>query len=431
MAVSHRGLRDFAFVGRDKVGKKVTGHVRAVNRQAAIERLGTRRNIAVLSVSEKVSLSESYEVFLSRFRYLLDGMQLDSAKLLFYRQLAKFLRADIPVDRALTICVEACRNARFAEVIRAVIQSVQDGEKSSLADAMEQHPDEFSQFEIAMIRAGEGARLPEVLKRLVNILSRKKRISSKITRALYYPLFVTLSMVGFVIFIVLYFIPQFSSIAAQLGQKTPPGLLVMKAVGDALTSPMWITLVVVVLIGVFAGFRAALQVPAFADFVDGLTVRRWRVLGVDFGVPVIQRIRLMAIEALFARLFASLNDAAVPLDEALTLVSDALPSRVFKKAVGAMIVELRRTGADLSTLLIASTLFNHDFVSIVAAGEESHTVTDSFDTLGNERDEEVDGDLDALTTIIEPLLVLVMGFFVATIVGTVYSSMYSMISQIK
>ena len=175
---------------------------------------------------ETKSLVSSFEVLTARALYWFYGTTIAKAKLIFFRQMAKFMRHGMPIERALNTCMSTSQNPRFREVLRVVTADIIEGRHPRFSEALALH-EEFSTLEIAMIRAGEGgAGFPMVLERIERLLSRNRRIVGKVTRALFYPAFVTLGIVGFLVYIVTYFVPQFAKIASEFDQATPPYLVI-------------------------------------------------------------------------------------------------------------------------------------------------------------------------------------------------------------
>jgi type IV pilus assembly protein PilC len=273
-----------------------------------------------------------------------------------------------------------------------------------------------------MIRAGEGgAGFPSVLARIERLLSRQRRIVGKVTKALFYPALVLLGIIGFLIYIVVYFVPQFAKLASQFNQETPPYLVVLTNVGTWLTNPVSLA---VLLIGtgiVVLGARAALLVPSIAYAWDAAVLR----------LPIVGEIRRKAMRSTFSRLYSSLMAAGVPIPQAFELVEGTMSSVVYRTALGRIREWIQAEGGSFADHAAKTGWFDPDYLALIGAGEQSASMTESFDVVADEDDEDVDNALDTLSSLLEPILVGVLGLVVALVVGTMYGSIYSLIGKIK
>jgi type IV pilus assembly protein PilC len=414
-------VRRFAYVARNARGGRVTGEISAESRPTAYQNLSDRRGLAVVSLHETKSVVSSLEVLSARVLYWYHGTSITKAKLIFFRQMAKFMRHGMPIERALTTCMSTSQNPRFREVLRVITADIVEGRHPRFSDALAQH-EEFSTLEIAMIRAGEGgAGFPMVLERIERLLSRHRRITGKVLRALFYPTFVLLGIVGFMIYIVTYFVPQFAKIASEFNQDTPPYLVIMSNIGAWLASPFTVTMLLVLAAIGFLGARALLLVPSVAYSWDAMWLR----------APIAGEIRRKAIRSTFSRLYSSLMAAGVPIDQAFDLVIETMTSPVYRRALTQIRESIRLQGGTFADYAAKTGWFDADYVALIGAGEQSASMTDSFDTVADEDDADVDNMLDSLSALLEPLLVGLLGIAVAILVGTVYGSIYSLIGKIK
>jgi type II secretory pathway component PulF len=418
---SASSIRRYAYVARNARGGRVTGEISADSRPTAYQNLSERRGLTVFSLHETKSLVSSFEVLTARALYWFYGTTIAKAKLIFFRQMAKFMRHGMPIERALNTCMSTSQNPRFREVLRVVTADIIEGRHPRFSEALALH-EEFSTLEVAMIRAGEGgAGFPMVLERIERLLSRNRRIVGKVTRALFYPAFVTLGIVGFLVYIVTYFVPQFAKIASEFDQATPPYLVILTNIGEWLASPFTVTVLVILAAIVFIGTRTLLLIPSVAYAWDAFFLR----------VIIAGEIRRKAIRSTFSRLYSSLMAAGVPIEQAFDLVIETITSPVYRRALREIREAIRLQGGSFSEYAAKTGWFDPDYVALISAGEQSASMTDSFDTVADEDDADVDDMLDSLSALLEPILIGVLGIAVAVIVGTVYGSIYSLIGKIK
>ena len=415
-------LRRFAYVARNAKGGRVTGEISSDSRLTAFHHLSERRGLSVIAIKEATTIIASFEIWIARLLFWYYGSQIAKAKLVFFRQMAKFMRHGMPIESALNICMSTTCNPRFREVIRVVTADIVDGRHPRFSDAIAQHPEEFSKLETAMIRAGEGgAGFPNVLARIERLLARQRRIVGKVTKALFYPTLVLLGIVGFLIYIVVYFVPQFARLASQFNQETPPYLVVMTNIGEWLVNPIVLMMLLLIATATFVGIHLALLVPSIAYGCDAALLR----------APVIGEIRRKAIRSNFSRLYSSLMAAGVPISQSFELVEGTIGSIVYRTALGHIRDWIRADGGTFSEHAAKTGWFDPDYVALVGAGEQSASMTESFDIVADEDDEDVDNALDSLSALLEPILVGLLGLVVALVVGTVYGSIYSLIGKIK
>lgn len=420
MAVTVDSRMDrFLYVARDEHGKRVSGAISAFSRTAAWSRLTDERRLAVVSLDHARARGGSYEMIAARLAHWSYGFLTLRAKLLFYRQIAKFMRHGIPIEEGLELCSQTARTPRFRDVLRAVKFDVMRGRPFS--EALSNH-EEFGRIEIAMVRSGEkGAGFPTVLERIAFLLGRQNRLTNKLLTALVYPVIIGLASMGFVVFITTSFVPQFTRFAGQFGAGIPGGLSQLVSLGHFISSPLEVTLALafLVILGVLA--RWLLRLPRLAIRVDEFTLKIW----------LVGRIRRLAIRSMFARLYSSLYAAGVPVVTALDMIIDATTSPIYRRVFAQVRETMIADGGKIGQHLQKSKWFESDFVALVRAGEESASLVESLDTIAEEDDVEIDNLTEVLSRTFEPIFILVMGVLVGYLVVTVYGSIYWLYGRIR
>jgi type IV pilus assembly protein PilC len=412
-------MERYLFVAKDEQGKRVSGALSAISRPAAWTRLTDERHLAVVSLDLARARGGSYEMIAARLAHWSYGFLTLRSKLLFFRQIAKFMRHGIPIEEALELCSETARTPRFRDVLRAVKYDVMRGRP--LSEALSHH-EEFGRVEIAMVRSGEkGAGFPKVLERVAFLLSRQNRLTNKLLTALVYPAIIALTSALFVVFITTNFVPQFAKFAGQFGAGIPGGLSQLVDVGHFIASPLEITLALAFLVMVGVCLRWLIALPGLALRVDEVTLKIW----------LVGRIRRLAIRSMFARLYSSLYAAGVPVITALDMIIDATTSPIYRRVFAQVRETMIADGGKIGQHLQKSPWFDRDFVALVRAGEESASLVESLDTIAEEDDVEIDNLTEALSRTFEPIMILVMGGLVGYLVTTVYGSIYWLYGRIR
>jgi len=410
----------YRYAGRSSSGDRVSGEIGAPSRVDAIRRLEAR-NVALISLDPITTFASSYEALGARLLYWWHGLRLRPAQLTFFRQMAMFEKNEVLLQRSLGLCMASCSNPRLREALRGVLADVSDG-GVKLHAAMAARTGEFTKMMVAMVEAGEeGAGFALVLERIGKLLERGKRAYGKVQKAMYYPASVLLGVVGLVVWLVSNFVPRFTTIAAQYHQKPSEDLIRLTQVGLLFSSPVSVTVMLALSIGVWFACRQALKRPAIAYGWDRALYR----------LPLIGGIRKKAVLATLSRLLGAMLFSGVPYDRALELVMSATPSPLYRKGLAEMRADIRANGGTFSAAALKTGLFDPDYLALVAAGEQSKSSSEMLERIADDYDADVERDLDAATAILEPALIVVMGGIVFGVVAVVYGSLYGMMTKIR
>jgi general secretion pathway protein F len=321
------------------------------------------------------------------------------------RQMSTLLRSGITLIDALTAIVDQLDNEKFKRVFGAIKSDVNEG--SSLADAMGKHPAVFDNLYISMVRAGEASgALDKVLVRLADFTEAQARLKSKVFGAMLYP--IIMLGVGSVIMVILFVvvIPRITKIFTQVKADLPPQTRLLIFMADMIRGYWWILLPA--LIGSIWYFfhwkKSAKGRPKWDRFTLAMPI---------FGAVV----RLVAI-ARFARTLATLLRSGVPVLNALDITKDVLNNLRLAEVVGEA-REAIREGESISAPLKKSKEFPPIVVHMVATGEKSGQLEEMLEHVADNYDFQVDQKVERLTTLIEPIMIVVMGVGVAFIVFSI------------
>lgn len=405
----------FYYTAVDKNKQSQTGVIEAVDRIGAIKSL-TKQSLRPISIKEQDPKNKpfSLEDFIGKNRVKPDHL------VLFTRQLSAMVSAGVPILRALNSLQQHAESPALKNIIGDIIADVESG--SSLADSMSKHPNAFSDVYINMVRAGEAAGiLDDILKRLALQQEKNASIRKKIKSAMSYPVVLmvitVLAFFGLMIFV----IPQIGKIIKDLGgpdAEMPALTQFMLAISDFITSKWMILLpVLAVLIILLMRF---LKTPAGKNFLH-VTVLK---------IPVIKLVIMKIAVARFARTFSALMGAGVAVLEALNVTARAVGNVVYERALLAAAEEVKN-GKNLSGAISGNELFPPIVSQMLAVGEETGQTDTVLVKVADFYEEEVDTAIDGMSSIIEPVMIVLMGSMVGLIAASVMGPIAGMSQSIK
>jgi type IV pilus assembly protein PilC len=331
---------------------------------------------------------------------------------IFTRQLATMIGAGIPLMEALEILHAQTENPRFAIVLDRVVEDIRAG--SDLSAAMSKYPTVFSNIYLAMIRAGEvSGQIDEILVRLAGYMEEAQKLKAEIKSAMTYPV-VSLTMItGITLFLMTYIVPQFGTIFSQITDKNgnplelPTITKVTLAISNFLVNQWYILLALI--IGSVVGLQAYKKTEKGAYQWDWLMLK----------IPVFGQLFSKVALSRFSKTFATLIKSGVPILGALEIVSATSGNRVIMAAVDAARDSVREGNA-LADPLGRSPVFPPMVVKMIAIGERSGALESLLEKISVFYDDQVAASVKALTSLIEPIMIGVMGVMVGGIVLAVF-----------
>jgi len=332
--------------------------------------------------------------------------------MVFTQDLSTLLEAGLPVDRSLSILTDVSENEKFATVIQEIRKSVQGG--AYLSDAMSMHPAVFSKFYVNMVRAGEaGGVLGTVLERLGEFLETSQELKEYIRSALVYPLFLLFVGGISVIILLVFVIPKFSVIFADMGQAIPLSTRILLTMSNILKSFWWLILPAAG--GIVIAFRRYANTPAGRQRLDRCNLR----------VPLIGDLIRKIEVARFARTLGTLMGNGVPILRALELVRDIISNTVIAGALET-VRERVKEGERLSKPLEDTQVFPSLAVQMITVGEESGKLDEMLVRVAQNYEKNVRNTVKRLISLLEPAMILVMGLVVGFIVISMLTAIFSM-----
>jgi MSHA biogenesis protein MshG len=398
----------FRYRGRTPEGQTVTGTLEGESASAVADEL-SRGQITPLDIAEVAGAGPDLTAWLHRLRR---GRVPLEDLILFTRQMATLLRAGVPLLRALAGQIESVPNERLGEALQGVRETVESGR--TLADGLALYPDVFSEIFVHMVRVGEASgNLEEVFRRLSAYLEQEKDTRDRTKQALRYPMLVVVAIaVAFVILNVVV-IPKFVGLFGDLGAELPLPTRILIGVSDFTRSYGWLLLIA--LIGAGYGLRRYIETEAGRQLWD-----RWKLK-----VPIIGDIFFKLALARFTRTFATTTHSGVPVVEGLNVVARAVGNRYVGDHVAAMRDGVER-GDSLYNTARREGLFPLTVLQMIEVGEETGAVDDMMEQVAEYYEREVDLKIDSLSSLIEPVLIAVIGAMVLLLALGIFLPMWDM-----
>jgi type IV pilus assembly protein PilC len=348
---------------------------------------------------------------------LLEGGITVRDKALFASKLSALVDAGVPILRSLDLMKNQQRSPAFKRALTAMAQDVNQG--GSLGNAMRRWPKIFDNLCIAMVEAGEaGGVLDETLKRLATLLEETSKLQNQIKGAMGYPITVLVVAISVFLAMTIFLIPTFSGIFEQLGADLPLFTQMMVDFSGFLRS--WKALVLVgllVLVGMW--FMAFYRTANGRRQVDSLLLK----------TPLFGDLQTKSATAQFCRTMSSLSRAGVPILQALEIVRDTTSNTIFGDALANSRVEVSE-GIPLSIALSMKKVFPEMAISMLAIGEETGEMDAMLSKVADFYEDEVSTTVKAMTAMLEPAMIVLVGAIVASVLVAMYLPMFSVFEHI-
>ena len=397
---------------RDKQGKVLEGSLEADSTTLVANKL-RQMGYVPLAIDKKNTAGLQRELSIPFFK--------PKAKLkdiaIFSRQFATMINSGLSLLRSLYILEEQTDNKYLAGVLRDVRQDVEKG--TSLSQALSRHPKTFNRLYVAMVRAGEtGGVLDSVLLQLADTIEKQVALRSKIKSAMTYPVAVLSLVILIVTAMLLFIVPTFKALYKDLGGTLPLPTRLLIGVSSGLTK--FLPIVIIVDVAMVMGFKRWIATEKGRGIWDRVKLR----------IPLFGKLVHKTAVTRFARTLSSLLRAGVPILEALEITSETVGNHVFELAVKDA-QEGVKTGEPLAKRLGDHHIFPPMVIQMTAVGEETGAVDTMLDKIADFYDQEIESMVASLTSLLEPLLITVLGGAVGSMVISLYMPMFNIIKLIK
>jgi len=334
----------------------------------------------------------------------------------FTRSFAVMIRARLSLVQSLETAANQCKHAYLRQAIEDVRRDVQRGK--SLADSLARHDRIFNSLYVHLAQIGEVAGiLDRVLLRLATHLEKAAALKRKIQFALFYPGLILTVAVGAIVFFLTTIVPTFAEMYADFGRELPGPTQVILALSEAMTD--YFPVVLVSLSLVVVGLGVLLQSPAGRLTWDRLKLR----------IPLVGTLLSKSLTARFCRTLGTLLSSGVALVDALSILAKASGNQFVERTLGDGLVRVRR-GSSLYEPLKQAGFFPDMVVQLIAVGEQTAELDGMLLHAADHYEQEVDAFLDGLTSIIEPILIVVIGLMLGGILVSLYLPMFELINTV-
>jgi type IV pilus assembly protein PilC len=389
----------FAYKAKDSSGKVKEGTVDAPDQKAAMARLREQK-LSVLEIKQGAA------------KKLKKGSVDNKDVVIFSRQLSTLVSAGVPIVQGLTILEQQAEAPAFKYVVGNLRTDIEAG--LSIADAMAKHPQAFTELYVAMIRAGEvGGILDTILERLSAYLEANEALKSKVKSAMMYPTVVFSAAFLITVFLIIFVIPIFKDIFSGFGAELPFVTRIIIGLSDFLRSKI---LYILPPIGLAVwGFKKWMKTEKGQEKIDEISLK----------LPVIGILVKKVAIAKFSRTLGTLIKSGVPILQGLETVAKTAGNKIIEKAINASRDSIKE-GGRISDPLKKANIFPPMVIQMISVGEETGGLDNMLNKIADFYDAEVDVAVKGLTSMIEPLIMIVLGFVIGTIVIAMFMPMFAL-----
>jgi type IV pilus assembly protein PilC len=402
-------MSTYVFKAMDLAGVKARGELEADSKQAVSDQL-KQRGLIVLDIADKHASREIELEFLKRVKA--------SDLAIFSRQLSTMISSGMSILRSLYVLEEQTESKFLKETVVSVRKDVEAG--LSLSDAMARHPKVFSPLFVAMTQAGEaGGVLEDALLRVADQLQKDASLRRQIRSAMVYPTLVVTFAVGVMMALVAFLVPVFEGVFKQFGGNLPAITKVSVMMSHAVTGYWWLMFL-----------SAAAAVVGFLKWKKSSWGRpQWDRFRLRVPLKIGAIVQQVAV-ARWSRTLASLTAAGVPLLLALDITGRTGGNVVVEEAMEGVITSVKR-GGTIAAPLAEAPIFPTMVTHMVGVGEETGALDSMLDKIAEFYEEQVEASVKALTSIMEPVMIIVIGGIVGFIVISMYMPLFSVYNSIK
>ncbi len=408
-------MAKFKYIALDKEGRELSGVIESTSENRARKDLAAQ-GFSVSRIAEVAAIASEKKAAGGKAKKPLFGTGVGKENItVFSRQLSTLLKAGLPLLRSLEVIARQEKNPYFKAIVDQLADNVRTGNKFS--DGLSQHPKIFDKLYVNMAKAGEaGGVLDVVLDRLSTFQEKALKTTNKVKSAMVYPIVIMGVAIAIVAILMIFVVPQFQKIFTDMlkGNARMPALTqTIIDISDFMKENYILTGLIIVGVILF--------VKIF--FKTKIGIRVWDTAAIK--LPKIGDLVMKSTVARFTRTFGTLLASGVPILEALTITRGTINNSLISDALS-RVHDRVRDGENLSTPLDQQKIFPTMVTSMVEVGEETGQLPEMLNRIADNYDEEVDNSVGAITSIIEPIMIV----FLALVVGTIVIALFLPIIQI-
>ena len=421
-------MAKFRFKAVDSQGQEVTSTVEAETQRDAIEKIRAmkltpkaigqvREDAAPPPAAEKPKKKRAGDIEIKLPKIFKPRVKAKDL-MVFTRQLATLVDAGLPLLRGLRVLHRQCQNETLKDALTGMIDTVETG--NTFSESLANYPKIFNHLYVNMVRAGEaGGVLETVLNRLAEFMEKGEKIKNKVKGAMTYPIVVLVAAVGIVVFLMLAVIPKFQQIFDDLlGGEGMPALTAFVIAFSEWVQQYWLFLFAMI-------FGAVVLLKIF--FKTPIGSRAWDYFALR--APGFGQLNQKTIVARLTRTLGTLLSSGVPVLQALAIVKETTGNSVISRALQTVHDSVKE-GEGMTAPLGASGEFPPMVVSMVEVGEETGALPEMLIRVANTYDDEVDNAVAAMTSVIEPIMIIFLAVVVGGIVVAMFMPLISIIGSI-
>lgn len=408
-------MPNFAYIIKDAKGARVEGILKADSLDQAVDKLAKEGStiISVKAASEgafKGKLSLSDKIMLSIYKWR-TGVSLKTL-VFFTRQLSTMFSAGLTIEKSITDLEKAEKNAKFAKVLRRLSDDIRKG--YSLSEAMEQHPGVFNPLYVALVTAGEvSGTLHTILDELSDYLEKIEDTRRKVRSAMAYPIFILVFLALVVWFLFYYVVPMFADVYEGFDAELPMPTQIAIGISNFITNNVF--LAIILILGLVVGL-----------WVINLTDKgRFVWDSIKLKLPIFGGVTTNSIMSKFSRTFSILMAAGVPIMDTMELTENVVQNAVIEGGIRRARVMVKE-GYGVANAFRRTGLFPPTLLQMIGTGEETGDMDKLLGKAAQFYEKLVDAVIERLTSLIEPLLIILMAAVVGSIIIVVYLPIFSL-----
>lgn len=397
-------MKVYEYSARNKEGAVERGEMEANSRTKVVEALQAK-DLIVVKVQERIKIMDALN------QINIGGVPMKD-KVVFMRQFATMVQAGLPITQVIEILAAQATNPMFRKVLKDVLADVEAG--GSLAKSFGKHPGIFDDVVLNLLKAGEDSgKLEEVFLRLADELENQQDFQMKVRSAMIYPIIIVIVMIGVVALVMIFMIPAVRDLYLEFGADLPGITRLLIAMSDFTVSYWWVLLIIIMVL--VAGFKYYIDTPSGRKSWDNFKLT----------VPIFGKLFKNIELAQFTSTFYLLISSGLPILESLELVEDSLSNVWYRDAIANAAKEIEK-GSSLALPLSREEKIPLIVSQMINVGEETGRMDDILQKMAEYYNNEVSMMTDNLSTIIEPVMLILMGGAVAFIAVAVYMPLFQM-----